>query len=78
MFIIDIYFQLTRLEMFCPATDETVNTLNISTQQYLELLAPRIKEDHYLKSDVSNHATSLNYIRTLPLLDQVRILMKDG
>ncbi|OAD60047.1 DNA-directed RNA polymerase III subunit RPC5 [Eufriesea mexicana] len=70
--------ELTRLEMFCPSTDETVNTLNISTQQYLELLAPKAKEDHYLKSNVSNHTTSLNYIRTLPLLDQVKILMKDA
>lgn len=63
--------------MFCSATEETVNTLNVSTEQYLELLAPRIKEEH-LKSDVSNYITSLNYIRTLPLLDQIRILMKDG
>lgn len=76
--IANIYFQLTRLEMFCSATEETVNTLNVSTEQYLELLAPRIKEEHYLKSDVSNYITSLNYIRTLPLLDQIRILMKDG
>ncbi|XP_397129.4 DNA-directed RNA polymerase III subunit RPC5 [Apis mellifera] len=70
--------ELTRLEMFCSATEETVNTLNVSTEQYLELLAPRIKEEHYLKSDVSNYVTSLNYIRTLPLLDQIRILMKDA
>ncbi|XP_076764759.1 DNA-directed RNA polymerase III subunit RPC5-like [Xylocopa sonorina] len=70
--------ELTRLEMFCSATDETVNTLNLSNQQYLELLAPRVKEEEYLKPDVSNHVTSLNYIRTLPLLDQVRTLMKDA
>ncbi|XP_076234068.1 RNA polymerase III subunit E [Calliopsis andreniformis] len=69
--------ELTRLEMFCSATDETVNTLNLSNQQYLDLLAPRVKEDEYTKTEVSN-CTSLNYIRTLPLLDQIRILLKDA
>ncbi|XP_076172472.1 RNA polymerase III subunit E [Ptiloglossa arizonensis] len=69
--------ELTRLEMFCSTTDETVNTLNLSTQQYLELLAPRVKEES-LKTTVSNSITSLSYIRTLPLLDQIKILMKDA
>lgn len=62
--------------MFCSATDETVNTLNISTEQYLDLLAPKIKDES--KSDIANPTTSLNYIRTLPLLEQVKTLMKDG
>lgn len=70
--------ELARLEMFCSATDETVNRLNLSTGQYLDLLAPCIKEDEYLKTDVSNSTKSLNYIRTLPLLDQIKILLKDA
>ncbi|XP_033336227.1 RNA polymerase III subunit E [Megalopta genalis] len=68
--------ELTRLEMFCSATDETVNTLNLSKPQYLELLAPRVKEEPY--SRTSDNTTSLSYIRTLPLLDQIRILLKDA
>nr|XP_003702985.2 PREDICTED: DNA-directed RNA polymerase III subunit RPC5 [Megachile rotundata] len=67
--------ELTRLEMFCNTTDETVNTLNLSTRQYLELLAPPMKEE--IRSDVSS-CTSLNYIRTLSLLDQIRTIMKDA
>ncbi|XP_076293456.1 RNA polymerase III subunit E [Lasioglossum baleicum] len=70
--------ELARLEMFCSATDETVNTLNLTNQQYLELLAPRVKEELYSRTDVSNGTTSLNYIRTLPLLDQIRTLLKDA
>ncbi|XP_031837330.1 RNA polymerase III subunit E isoform X2 [Nomia melanderi] len=70
--------ELTRLEMFCSAPDEAVNTLNLTNQQYLELLAPRVKEEPYLKAEMSNSNTSLNYIRTLPLLDQMRILFKDA
>lgn len=64
--------------MFCSSTEETINALNLTNKQYLELLAPPICQEQYSKSDTSNHTTSLNYIRTLPLLDQVRILMKDG
>ncbi|XP_076650808.1 RNA polymerase III subunit E [Halictus rubicundus] len=70
--------ELTRLEMFCSATDETVNTLNLTNKQYLELLAPRVKEEPYSRTDMSNSTTSLSYIRTLPLLDQIRILLKDA
>ncbi|CAK9834119.1 DNA-directed RNA polymerase III subunit RPC5 [Anthophora retusa] len=70
--------ELTCLEMFCSTTDETVNTLNLTNQQYLELLAPSVKEEQCSKSDISNQATCLNYIRTLSLLDQMRILMKDA
>lgn len=62
--------------MFCSTTDETVNTLNLSNQQYLELLAPPMKEE--LKTDISSCTTSLNYIRTLSLHEQIRTLMKDG
>lgn len=75
-FITNIYFQLTRLEMFCSATDETINTLNISTKQYLDLLVPKIKDESV--SDFANSTSSLNYIRSLPLLDQIKTFMKDG
>ncbi|XP_024940952.1 DNA-directed RNA polymerase III subunit RPC5 isoform X2 [Cephus cinctus] len=70
--------ELTRLEMLCTNTEESVHTLNMSSQDYLGLLAPPAKEEEYSKANISNHVTSLNYIRTLPILDQVRILMKDA
>ncbi|KAL2740836.1 DNA-directed RNA polymerase III subunit RPC5 [Vespula squamosa] len=70
--------ELTRLEMFCSSTEESINALNLTNKQYLELLAPPISQEQYSKSETPNHTTSLNYIRTLPLLDQVRILMKDA
>ncbi|KAK2576209.1 hypothetical protein KPH14_005579 [Odynerus spinipes] len=69
--------ELTRLEMFCSSTDESINTLNLTHKQYLDLLAPPITEEQYMKVGTTNPISSLNYIRTLPLLDQVRILMKD-
>ncbi|XP_012271534.1 DNA-directed RNA polymerase III subunit RPC5 [Orussus abietinus] len=70
--------ELTRLEMFSASTDESVNGLNLKSQQYLGLLAPPMKEEQYSKANIPYHGTSLSYIRMLPLLDQVRILMKDA
>lgn len=63
--------------MFCSTTDETINSLNLSSKQYLDLLAPPIAEEQFSKSDIRHQTTSLNYIRTLPLLDQIRTLMKE-
>lgn len=68
--------ELTRSEMFCSVTDETINTLNISTKQYLDLLVPKVKEESV--SDFANSTSSLNYIRSLPLLDQIKTFMKDA
>ncbi|KAK1130022.1 hypothetical protein K0M31_019707 [Melipona bicolor] len=68
--------ELTRSEMFCSSTDETINTLNISTKQYLDLLVPKVKEESV--SDFANSTSSLNYIRSLPLLDQIKTFMKDA
>lgn len=74
--LLQTYFQLTRSEMFCSVTDETINTLNISTKQYIDLLIPKIKEESV--SDFANSTSSLNYIRNLPLLDQIKTFMRDG
>ncbi|XP_066587865.1 DNA-directed RNA polymerase III subunit RPC5 [Prorops nasuta] len=70
--------ELTRLEMFCSTTDETVNALNLAPYQYLEVLAPSVKPEVHSKANLPNHITSLHYIRTLPLLEQIRVLMKDA
>ena len=64
--------------MFSSANDESSNNLNLSPKEYLNLLAPPLKEEQFSKANIPSHTTSLSYIRTLPLLDQVRILMKDG
>ena len=70
--------QLTRMEMFCNASDGEVNNLNLLVKQYMDMLAPPLKEEQFSKANIPSHSTSLSYIRTLPLLDQVRLLMKDG
>ncbi|XP_043280382.1 DNA-directed RNA polymerase III subunit RPC5 [Venturia canescens] len=70
--------ELMRLDMYCSSTDESVNTLKLTRNEYLKMLAPPMKTEQYAVASASNHGTSLVYIRTLPLLDQIRILMKDA
>ncbi|XP_014215014.1 DNA-directed RNA polymerase III subunit RPC5 [Copidosoma floridanum] len=70
--------ELTRMEMICNASEDAVNNLNLSKRQYLDSLAPPLKEEQFSKANIQSHTTSLSYIRTLPLLDQVKILMKDA
>lgn len=70
--------ELTRLDMFCPSTEASANNLKLTCQEYLKVLAPTDKPDQYNKCSTPAHGNSLNYILTLPLLDQVRTIMKYG
>lgn len=70
--------ELTRMEMISPSTEDSVNTLNLTSDKYLALLAPPQKEEEITKAAVPNPSMSLKYIRTLPLLDQIRIFVKDA
>ncbi|KAK0168773.1 hypothetical protein PV327_002543 [Microctonus hyperodae] len=70
--------ELTRLDMFCPSTEASINNLKLTPKEYLQFLAPPVKVDEHSRSNIPLHGTSLNYIRTLPLLDQVRTIMKDA
>jgi len=65
------------MEMFCPLVEESVNTLNLAQKNYLHLLVPQLPDECYSQS-TSEDQTDLHHIMTLPLLDQIRIIMKQG
>lgn len=63
--------QLTRLEMFCEIPGETVNSLHLSPQEYLNLLmADRQTSQPSTKS--------FDNIKTLSLQEKVTTIMKNG
>lgn len=66
------------MEMLCPPVDDAMNSLNMSKKEFLKSLLPAAVEEPVPVVHQPNYVTSLNYIRTLPLLDQIRYLMKDG
>lgn len=65
------------MEMFCPSADESISTLNLTRKNYLHLLVPQLPDECYLQS-ISEDQRNLHYIMTLPLLDQIKIVMKQG
>ncbi|XP_011308501.1 DNA-directed RNA polymerase III subunit RPC5 [Fopius arisanus] len=69
--------ELTRLEMLCALSDDRSNNLRLPPKDYVKLLAPPAKSDDYSKA-TAHDSSSLNYVRTLPLLDQIKIIMKDA
>ncbi|XP_008545381.1 DNA-directed RNA polymerase III subunit RPC5 [Microplitis demolitor] len=70
--------QLTRLEMFCSMNEISKNNLKLSCKEYLNLLANPVKPDEYSNPNALTNERSSNYIYTRPLLDQVRIIVKDA
>ncbi|XP_024876665.1 DNA-directed RNA polymerase III subunit RPC5 [Temnothorax curvispinosus] len=71
----DVQTESTRIEMFCPSAEESENILNLAQRNYLHLLVPQLPDECYSQS-TSEDQTDLHYIKTLPLLDRIRIIMK--
>jgi len=63
--------------MFCSSADESINNLDLGQINYLRLLVPQLSDEYYLQS-TSEDQTDLHHILTLPLLDQIRKIMKQG
>lgn len=63
--------------MFYSSAEESVNTLNLAQRNYLHLLVPQVPDECYFRS-TSEDRIDLHSIMTLPLLDQIRIIMKQG
>lgn len=64
--------------MFCSMNEISKNNLKLSCKEYLNLLANPVKPDEYSNPNALTNERSSNYIYTRPLLDQVRIIVKDG
>lgn len=60
------------MEMFCPSADESVN-LNLVPKNYLSLLVPEECNSREYENQADFHNIAI-----LPLLDQLRIIMKHG
>ncbi|XP_012534472.2 LOW QUALITY PROTEIN: DNA-directed RNA polymerase III subunit RPC5 [Monomorium pharaonis] len=67
--------QSTRMDMFCPLSEESKNTLNLSKKEYLHLLVPQLPNECYLQS-TSGEQIDLHYIKTLPLEKRIKTMMK--
>ncbi|XP_025994121.1 DNA-directed RNA polymerase III subunit RPC5 [Solenopsis invicta] len=64
----------TRMAMFCPSTEESVN-LNLTQKNYLDQLVPQSPDKCYLQASLEKQI-SLHYIKTLPLKNRIKTVMQ--
>ncbi|XP_011866835.1 PREDICTED: DNA-directed RNA polymerase III subunit RPC5 isoform X2 [Vollenhovia emeryi] len=72
--VYDTQAESTRMEMFCP-TEDSINSLNLAKENYLDQLVPQLPEKCYSESTIVNQ-TDLHYVRTLTLQEQIKRIMK--
>lgn len=53
-------------------------TKNLTDTEYVRLLIPEDKEQIPLEPTLPSHVLSLHALRALPILEQCRLLLKDG
>lgn len=58
--------------------EDEINELNIPHKEYLDYLVPPEAEADSSKPNLPTNVISLNNLKTLPLTEQVKILLKNG
>jgi hypothetical protein len=70
--------QLERQKLYCVKADERVNELSLGVNEYLKYLVPLEEIADSVESSQSPNIISLSSLKLLPLVDQVRSLLRDG
>nr|CAD7202270.1 unnamed protein product [Timema douglasi] len=63
-------------KLYCSKTTENVSELSVSSDDYLKTLLPEDLEDDSVKT--STYSVPLKNLRLLPLVDQVKLLLKEA
>lgn len=66
------------MRLVCQNTDDVGHALSFTGDEYLKSLMPLEVEDGGTLPSLPSHVLSLNALKTLPLLDQIKLLLKDG
>lgn len=70
--------QLERGKLYCAKADERVNELSLGVKEYMKYLVPTEETMDTAVLSPSSNVISLSSLRLLPVVDQVRSLLKDG
>jgi hypothetical protein len=70
--------QLERQKLYCVKTDEQVSELSLGVNEYLKYLLPLDGTADPVVSSQSPDGISRSSLKLLPLVDQVRSLLRDG
>jgi hypothetical protein len=69
--------QLERGKLYCTKIDERVNELSLGVEEYLKYLVP-VEEMENSAALAGPSDISLSHLKLLPIVDQVRNLLKEG
>nr|CAI5834613.1 unnamed protein product [Callosobruchus analis] len=67
-----------RLKLISDCSDDLNQTNLLTNSEYVKLLIPEDKEQAPLEPTLPSHVLSLHSLRALPILEQCRLLLKDG
>lgn len=73
-----ILFQLHKQKLIAEDTDDHSQAMNITPTEYIRVLVPEDREEAQVAPSLPSHVMSLHSLRALPLLEQCRLLLKDG
>lgn len=66
------------MKLLSEAQENVGEALNVKGKEYLRMLIPPDQEEAAVIPQQPSHVLSLNALKTLPLLEQCRLLLKDG
>lgn len=69
--------QLERGKLYCTRVDERVNELSLGVEEYLKYLVP-VEETENSAALAGPSDMSLSRLKLLPVVDQVRNLLREG
>lgn len=70
--------QLERQKLFSTSDESTGHALSLPSNEYVEILIPAERDFNNVDSTVSTSVYSLSKLKTFPLPDQIRQILKDG
>lgn len=78
LFLYIFFLQLERLKLIADYTHDIGQTNDLTDTEYVKLLIPEDQEQTPLEPSLPSHVLSLHALRALPILEQCRLLLKDG
>lgn len=66
------------MELFCQSAEEPVSALNLREKNYFDLMTPPSFMKNSDSRPIPENDIDFHSFATLPLLDQIRIIMKHG
>ncbi|XP_069692182.1 DNA-directed RNA polymerase III subunit RPC5 [Periplaneta americana] len=70
--------ELERGKLYCTKPEERVNELSLGVKEYMKYLIPKEEESEESKPSEASAVISLNSLKQLPIVDQVKILFREA